>query len=136
MSVQTTNLISKVILGAAMESGAVAGAAAWMVSPIGPIGGAIFGAVRHLSQLPLAHFGKYYLNTDNPLATSAAKTLSAVIQFFGSYATAWAALYAAGFVLTLSHMVTLSVASIFTMIAIHFAIGCLGLNPEAARIAR
>lgn len=132
MSVQTTNLVSKVILSAGIESAAVAWAASAVTSPIGALGGAIFGAVRYVSQIPLAMIGIKYLNSDHPQASSAAKTLAEALKFFGSYAAAWGVLVAAGFTLTLSHVVTLTVVSMFTALGVHLLLNCMGLNTAAA----
>lgn len=129
MSVETTNMISKVTIGTAVEAGAVAWGAAAISSPIGALGGALFGAVRYVSQIPLIMCGTKCLNANNPQASTAAKTLAKAIEFFGSYAIAWGILAAAGFSLTLSHVVTLTLMSIVTSIALHFLLVCLGLNP-------
>lgn len=133
MSVQTTNSISKVILSTGIESAAVAWAASAVTSPIGALGGAIFGAVRYISQIPLIMLGTKCLNTEDPLASSAAKTLAKALQFFGSYAAAWGVLAAAGFTLTLSHIMTLTCISIFTAIGVHFLLDFMGFNTAATR---
>jgi hypothetical protein len=57
MSVQTTNRISQAVLAVGLEPGAVAWAAHWLNNPIGAVGGAVFGAVRCVSQIPLGMLG-------------------------------------------------------------------------------
>lgn len=131
MAVQTTNTISRMILSTAFESGAVAWAAHAITSPIGAMGGAIFGAVRYLSKLPLSFIAIKGLNAEHPQAAAAAKTLASALVFFGSYAAAWGALAAMGLSLTVSHMVTLTIVSIFTSIGIELLMGFVGINPAA-----
>lgn len=129
MSVQTTNRISQIVLAVGIESGAVAWAAHALNNPIGALGGALFGAVRYVSQIPLGILGIKYLNANHPQADAAAKTVAAALQFFGSYAIAWGVLAAAGFTLTLTHMVSITLYSILTAIGLEVLLSCLSLNP-------
>jgi hypothetical protein len=117
MSIERTNTISSIIVNTAFESGATALAAtsALMAPPIGALGGAIFGATRFLTFIPLALFTNKYLQDTHPQASAATKTLAAVIKFFGSYAAAWGALTLAGFSLTVRATVLLSCVSLLTM---------------------
>ena len=138
MSLQTTNALSTVVLNTLIHAAAVGwaantGWAAVATLPIGALGGATFGAVRYLSRIPLAALGTKCLNTEHPQASSAAKTLAEALKFFGGYAAAWAVLAAAGFTLTLSHMASLSLVSMFTGIGVHLLLHCMGLNTAAAR---
>jgi len=137
-SVSTTNFVSRVVLDAAFEAGAVACAAAALSSPIGALGGAVFGGIRSISQFPLAMLVTKCLNINNPQASSAAKTLAKALVIFGSYSLAWGALAAAGVTLPLSHVVSLTIVSIFTSIAIALVLTCLGIasNDATARNAR
>lgn len=125
MSVQTTNEISKVILKVGVETAAVAWAATAIASPIGALGGAIFGAVRSVTRIPLNYIGERFLNSNHPHAETAAKVLAAVIVIFGSFAAAWGALAAAGISITVSHMVSLAVTSLFTQFGIELFLACL-----------
>lgn len=129
MSVHATNRASRLILTGSFDiaAHALAGTA---LPLIGPLGGALFGATRFISQIPLMRFGIKYLNSQHPLATSSAKTLAKALQFFGSYAAAWAALALAGFVLTPSHVVTLTVLSVLYGVMLSVFLQCMGMDPH------
>jgi hypothetical protein len=131
MSVQFTNLVSKLVLSFAIESGSLAWAAQALNSPIGPLGGAFFGAVRHISQLPLKILTQKGLNTEHPQASAAAKTLANATVFFGSYAAAWGALASVGVSLTVSHVVSLSLLSAISASTIEILFDCLGISAIA-----
>jgi hypothetical protein len=133
MSVQTTNALSTIVLSTSLESAAVAWAAHAISSPIGAVGGAIFGAVRSLSRYPLALIGEKLLNSTHPQAAQAAKVLAAALVILGSYAAAWGVLVAAGMAITFQHVVQLTVVSIFTSIGIDILLRCFGLNTAPAR---
>lgn len=133
MSVQTTNAISNVVLSTALESGALAWAAHAISSPIGVMGGAIFGAVRYISQLPLDFISNKCFNHKHPEASAAAKTIAKALIFFGSYAAAWGVLAVAGFSLSASHIVSLSLCSIITAIGIDILLECLGISTSPQR---
>lgn len=124
-SVHSTNLLSETTIGLGIEAGAVAWAAAALSSPIGAMGGALFGAVRHVSHIGLALGTEKCLNTADPLAATDAKTLAKALTIFGSYALAWGVLAVAGFSLTVSHVVALTLMSIITTIAIDFILQCV-----------
>lgn len=125
MSVQTTNEISKVILKVGVETAAVAWAATAIASPIGALGGAIFGAVRSVTRIPLSYIGERFLHSNHPQAEPAARVLAAVIVIFGSFAAAWGALAAAGISITVSHMASLAITSLFTQFGIELFLACL-----------
>jgi len=133
VSVNTSNAAAKVILNTAFESGAVAWAAVALSSPIGALGGAIFGAVRYVSQLPLAFLSNKLLNADNPAADTAAKTLARALTFFGSFGVAWGVLAAAGFSLSFSHVIVITAVSIITSIILATFLDCLGMNVPGHR---
>lgn len=132
MSIRTTNEASRIVLLTALESGAHALAAVALNSPIGALGGALFGGIRFVSQLPLIKLGTSCLNANHPQAT-AAKTLAKALQFFGSYAIAWAMLALAGFTLTFTHVVALTVLSIVYEVGLSILMNCMGMNLQLAQ---
>lgn len=126
-SVDTTNAASRIILMSVVEATAYSLAAAAM-SPIGALGGVLFGAVRFVAQIPLIMIGQNCLNSAHPCASSAAKALAKALQFFGSIAAAWAALALAGFSLGLSHIVILTLVGIVYELMLALFLNCMGMD--------
>jgi hypothetical protein len=96
---------------------------------MGALGGALFGAVRSISRIPLHMFNDKFLNINHPQANSAAKILGVGVVFFGSFAAAWGALAATGITLTVNHMYSLALVSTFTQFAIELFLACLAPDP-------
>lgn len=128
LSVATSNRVSEKILNGITVAGALALAAHWLESPIGAVGGAVFGGVLSLSGATLSLLTSKVLNKDHPEASSATKTLAAVIEFFGSHAAAWGALAAMGLSLTVSHAIHLAFTSLFTSLVVTLVLKCLNLR--------
>jgi hypothetical protein len=122
VSVNTSNTASQVILNVAANAGSLALAADWIQSPMGAGGGAIFGTVHILSKAALSVATDKLLNKNHPAASSATKTVSTAIEYFGSYAAAWGVLAAMGIVLTLSHIINLVLFSLLTSLVIEIAL--------------
>ncbi len=119
------NAISKCVLQTGANAGAVAWAAHVLGSPIGAAGGALFGAVQHLSKIVLDNFGTAVLQTNHPEAAAETKTVAWALGYFGSYAVAWSVLTYTCLPLTLSHMVGLTLTSVLTGICIAIFFNCL-----------
>jgi hypothetical protein len=114
MSIERANTISSIILGTAFEAGssALAATAFTLNRPIGALGGAIFGATRHLIDIPLISFRNRYLDPNHPQASTATRILAVALELIGSYGAAWAALSLGGFSLTMRSVLILSGVSI------------------------
>jgi hypothetical protein len=113
------NTIESHLIHAAFETGATALAATseWITLPVGSLEGAIFGATRYLTSIPLGILAKKWIEA-HPQASAAAKAVIASIEFFGSFAAAWGALTLTGCSLTFS-----SVALLGGMSALYMAVG-------------
>lgn len=128
MSVHTSNLVSQITLLTAVNAGSLAWAASVLKSPIGAMGGAIFGAVHVVSKLAIGVGADKVLHLNDPQVDSAAKTLSKALEVLGSYGVAWGVLAVAGYSLTLSHVVSLAVVSIFTEYFLKVCLECCGIS--------
>jgi hypothetical protein len=130
MSIQTANPISAIILNAAFETGftALAATQTLIAPPIGALGGALFGATRFFTFLPLVLFTHKYLQANHPQASTVTKTLIAALENLASYAAAWGVLVLAGFSLTLRSTVLLSCSSLLMMVIF---LGCGNINPRS-----
>lgn len=123
-SVATTNFISSLALNTAFEAGTVSLAAYVIESPIGAAGGAIFGAVRYLSEVGLKSCGVKCLNSANPEASTDAKTLAKALEILGSFGAAWGVLAAAGYTFTLTDIAIVTLTSCFTVIITGSFVAC------------
>lgn len=132
VSVNTSNTASEVVLGVAANAGSLALAANWLGSPMGAGGGAIFGTVHILSKAALRVATDKLLNKNHPQASSATKTLAAVIEYFGSYAAAWGTLAAMGISLTLSHVISLVIVSVLTSLVVDLVLSIFAETSEQA----
>ncbi len=125
MSVHTTNQISEHAIRALIQTGAMAWAASALESPIGPVGGAIFGFVQYFTSLGLKEATTRLLHVNDPQVSAAAKTLAKAITFFGSHAAVWGVLAYAGLPLAIGHMISLSLTSVVTTLGIVLLAECL-----------
>lgn len=134
LSVQTTNTMSKHILGAAFSVGTSALSAVMIGSPIGPTGGAFLGGFGHVTGLLLFN---PVMKKLNDLQMSTAVKLSALaLAFFAGLAITLKALALAGFALTLKQLIVLNVTGIFVALGLGVFLQCSGVNIVSALVNR
>lgn len=75
---------------------------------LGAVGGAIFGAVRYISQVAFLKLGREYVNINDLLNSAMVKTLRTALYIFGSLAATWGLFALAGITLSLPQIATLS----------------------------
>jgi hypothetical protein len=130
VSAETTNAASKAILQTAFGAGVNALVADAIKSPVGALGGGIYGEVSS----GLFEVGNKFLNLQDPAFSAATKTVAAVTSFFVSNAAAWAVLMAAGWKITFAHVIVLSLANIAAAIAVGLIVTC-GVFAVAAAVS-